>query len=55
MFEDLFLTYKDFDLKTAITELQQWKDGLGNTYKDEVTHDVLEGVIDLIFDNCTFE
>lgn len=55
MFEDLFLTYKDFDFKSAITELQQWEDGLGGSLEDEVTRNVLESVKDLIFDNCIFE
>ena len=55
MYKDLFLTYKDFDLKSAIMELQQWQDDLEDNYEDEIIRNVLEGVKDIIFDNCTFE
>lgn len=55
VYKDLFLTYKDFDLKSAIMELQQWQDDLEDNYEDEIIRNVLEGVKDIIFDNCTFE
>ena len=55
MYRDLILKYKEFDLETALSDLQQWQDGLGNTLEDEVTNNVLDAVRDIIFDNCIFE
>ena len=55
MYKDLILKYKEFDFESAINELQEWQDGLGNSLEDEVTFDVLQSVKDIIFDYCVFE
>ena len=55
MYRDLILKYKEFDLEAALSDLQQWQDGLGDTLEDEVTNNVLDAVRDIIFYNCIFE
>ena len=53
--EELAMRFADFDFASAMGELQRWQDELTTDPDDELTYTVLEGVKDLIIDNCTFE
>ena len=55
MIDELATRYAGFDFLQAMCELQQWQDELSTDLEDEITYTVLEGVKDLIIDNCTFE
>ena len=55
MLEELALRFTGFDFATAMGEIQRWQDELTMDDDDEIKYTVLEGVKDLIIDNCTFE
>lgn len=55
MLEELALRFTGFDFATAMSEIQRWQDELSTDDDDEIKYTVLEGVKDLIIDNCTFE
>lgn len=53
--DELSMKFRGFDFENAMQELIKWKGELKDTdYDDAVTISVLDGVIDLIIDNCTF-
>ena len=54
MYEDLILKYRSFDFEGALGELQDWIRSLEDTYEDQIAHNILENVKDLIFENCVF-
>ena len=55
MIEELALRFTGFDFESAMWELQRWQNELTTDPDDELKYTVLEGVRDLIIDNCTFE
>jgi len=55
LMEELALRFTGFDFATAMSEIQRWQDELSTDDDDEIKYTVLEGVKDLIIDNCTFE
>ena len=55
LIDELSKRYTGFDFYQAMRELQQWQDELSTDDDDEIKYTVLEGVKDLIIDNCTFE
>lgn len=55
LMDELVLRFTDFDFGSAMRELLSWQNELGTDPDDELTYTVLEGVKDLIIDNCTFE
>lgn len=42
----------NFDLEAALTEIGGWMLELGDNLEDTIKYSVLEGVRDLILDNC---
>jgi len=55
MLNELIMRFTGFDFASAMSEIQRWQDELSTDPDDELTYTVLEGVKDLIIDNCTFE
>ena len=55
MLNELIMRFTGFDFAAAMSELQRWQNELSNDPDDEIKYTVLEGVKDLIIDNCTFE
>lgn len=55
MLDELNMRFSGFDFLSAMTELQRWQDELSTDLEDEIIYTVLEGVKDLIIDNCSFE
>ena len=55
MYDDLVLKYKEFDFESAIRDIQEWQNGLGNSLVDGIIYEVLQSVKDIIFDYCVFE
>ena len=55
LIDELSNRYAGFDFTQAMNELQEWQDELGTDLEDEIAYTVLEGVRDLIIDNCVFE
>jgi len=55
MLEELIMRYSGFDFESAMGEILRWQGELGNDLDDELTYTVLEGVKDIILDNCIFE
>ena len=55
MIDELSMRFAGFDFAAAMRELQQWQDELSTDLEDEIIYAALEGVKDLIIDNCTFE
>ncbi len=53
--EELAMRFADFDFASAMNEIQRWQDELTTDSDDEIKYTVLEGIKDLIIDNCTFE
>ena len=53
--DELILRFVNFDFGSAIRELLSWQNELTTDPDDELRYTVLEGVKDLIIDNCTFE
>lgn len=55
MLNELIMKFTGFDFASAMSEIQCWQDELTTDPDDEIKYTVLEGVKDLIIDNCTFE
>ena len=55
LMDELITRFVDFDFESAMKEILSWQDELSTDPDDELTYTVLEGVKDLIIDNCTFE
>ena len=55
MYQDLILKYREFDLESALSEIQDWISDLNDTYEDHLIKNVLENVKELICDNCVFD
>ena len=55
MMEELAIRFVGFDFESAMNELRRWKDELTTDPDDEIIYNTLEGVQDLIIDNCVFE
>ena len=55
LIDELALRYTGFDFEETMRELQRWQNELSKDPDDEIAYTVLEGVKDLIIDNCTFE
>ena len=55
LIDELSKRFAGFDFPNAMRELQQWQDELTTDPDDELIYNVLEGVQDLIIDNCVFE
>jgi len=55
MLEELIERFAGFDFESAMGEILRWQGELGNDLDDELTYTVLEGVKDIILDNCIFE
>ena len=53
--EELAMRFTGFDFASAMSEIQRWQDELTTDPNDEIKYTVLEGVKDLIIDNCIFE
>ena len=53
--DELIMRFVDFDFGSAMKEILSWQNELSTDPDDELTYTVLEGVKDLIIDNCTFE
>lgn len=55
MLDELAMRFTGFDFASAMNEIQRWQDELTTDSDDEIKYTVLEGIKDLIIDNCTFE
>ena len=55
LIDELALRYTGFDFEETMRELQRWQNELSTDPDDEIAYTVLEGVKDLILDNCVFE
>ena len=55
LMEELAMRFTGFDFESAMNEIQRWQDELTTDSDDEIKYTVLEGIKDLIIDNCTFE
>lgn len=54
--DELIMRFTDFDFESAMREITSWQNELNMRYPDDsLIYTVLEGVKDLIIDNCTFE
>lgn len=53
--DELIVRFTGFDFASAMNEIQRWQDELTTDSDDEIKYTVLEGIKDLIIDNCTFE
>ena len=55
MLNELAMRFTGFDFLSAMNEIRRWQNELTTDPDDEIIYNVLEGVKDLIIDNCTFE
>lgn len=55
-YKEFVETAVDCDVQTVITELVEWRDHLeGGVESDRQVQQILEEVIELVAENCTYE